>query len=107
MWHHDALIYQVDPSLFLDFDGDGRGDLRGVESRLEHISATGASTLSLLTFYRSPSRDGGYDVSNHPTTAPRFADIADFVAIMERAESLSLRVLVKLMMQHTSDQHPS
>jgi maltose alpha-D-glucosyltransferase/alpha-amylase len=106
MWHHDALIYQVDPSLFLDFDGDGRGDLRGVESRLEHISAIGASTLWLLPFYRSPFRDGGYDVSDHLTIDPRFGDIADFVAMMERAESLGLRVLVELVMQHTSDQHP-
>lgn len=106
MWHHDAFIYQVDPSLFLDSDGDGWGDLRGVERRLEHVRALGASTLWLLPFYRSPFRDGGYDVSDHLAVDPRFGDIADFVALLERAESLGLRILVELVMQHTSDQHP-
>ncbi|HST45638.1 MAG TPA: alpha-amylase family protein [Luteimonas sp.] len=106
MWTHDAVLYQIDPSLFLDTNGDGCGDLKGIEQRLEYVRSLGASTIWLLPFYRSPFRDGGYDVTNHLEIDPRFGDVADFVSLVERAESLGLRVLVELVMQHTSDQHP-
>jgi maltose alpha-D-glucosyltransferase / alpha-amylase len=106
MWHHDAVIYQIDPSLFVDSDGDGIGDLRGIEQQLEYVRSLGVSTVWLMPIYRSPFRDGGYDITDHLAIDPRFGNIADFVSLMERAESLGLRVLVELVMQHTSDQHP-
>lgn len=106
MWSHDAVLYQIDPSLFLDTNGDGRGDLRGIERQLEYVRSLGVSTIWLLPFYCSPFRDGGYDVTDHLAIDPRFGDVADFSILMERAESLGLRVLVELVMQHTSDQHP-
>ncbi|RPE76906.1 alpha-amylase family glycosyl hydrolase [Vulcaniibacterium tengchongense] len=106
MWYHDTAIYQIDPSLFADGDGDGCGDLRGITDRLEYVRSLGFSTIWLLPFYRSPFRDGGYDVSDHLSVDPRFGDIADFAALVERAEALGLRVLVELVMQHTSDRHP-
>lgn len=105
MWHHDAVLYQLDPSLFLDSDGDGTGDLRGVVRKLEYIRSLGVSTLWLLPIYDSPFRDGGYDITDHLRIAPRFGDVADFSFLLERAQSLGMRVLVELVMQHTSDQH--
>ncbi len=106
MWHHDAVLYQIDPSLFLDSDGDGTGDLRGVVRKLEYIRSLGVTTLWLLPIYPSPFRDGGYDVSDHLGIASRFGDIADFTFLLERAQALGMRVLIELVMQHTSDQHP-
>lgn len=106
MWHHDAVLYQIAPQLFLDTDGDGCGDFRGIERQLEYVRELGASTVWLQPFYRSPFRDAGYDITDHLSVDPRFGTIADFAMLMERAESLGLRVLVELVMQHTSDQHP-
>ncbi len=106
MWHHDAVLYQVDPLLFLDSDGDGIGDLRGIVHKLEYIRSLGTTTLWLLPVYPSPFRDGGYDVTDHLGIAPRFGDLADFAFLLERAQNLGMRVLVELVMQHTSDQHP-
>jgi maltose alpha-D-glucosyltransferase/alpha-amylase len=106
MWHHDAVLYQIAPRLFLDTDGDGCGDLRGIERQLEYVRELGASTVWLQPFYRSPFRDDGYDITDHFAVDPRLGTIGDFVRLMERADSLGLRVLVELVMQHTSDQHP-
>lgn len=105
LWHRNATIYQVDPSLFKDGDGDGCGDFRGLRARLDHLRLLGADCLWLLPFYRSPFRDHGYDVSDHLAIDPRFGDIGDFIAMMERAEQFGLRVLIELVVQHTSDQH--
>lgn len=105
LWYRDAVVYQVDPSLFRDADGDGKGDLQGVAERLDHIRGLGATSLWLLPFYASPFRDGGYDVSDHLAVDPRFGDVADFVEMLERADTLGLHVLVDLVVQHTSDQH--
>ena len=106
MWHHDAVLYQIAPRLFLDSDGDGCGDLRGIERQLEYVRELGVSTMWLQPFYQTPYRDGGYDITDHLAIDPRVGTIADFVRLMERAESLGMRVLVELVMQHTSDQHP-
>ena len=106
MHHADSVIYQIDPALFLDSNGDGWGDLPGITRRLDYVRSLGASTVWLLPFYRTPYRDHGYDVTDHLTVDPRFGDIGDFVALMERAKELGLRVLVELVMHHTSDQHP-
>ncbi|MFC0676354.1 alpha-amylase family protein [Lysobacter korlensis] len=106
LWHRNATIYQVDPSLFKDGDGDGCGDFRGLRSRLDHLRLLGADCLWLMPFYRSPFRDGGYDVVDHLDVDPRFGDITDFIAMMERADELGIRVMVELVVQHTSDQHP-
>ena len=106
MYHADTTIYQVDPALFLDSNGDGWGDLPGITRRLDYIRSLGISTVWLLPFYRTPYRDHGYDVTDHLAVDPRFGDIADFVALVERADELGLRVLVELVMHHTSDRHP-
>lgn len=106
LWRHDESIYQLDPSLFLDDDGDGCGDLRGITRRLRYVRSLGIGTVWLLPFFRSPFRDHGYDVSNHLEVDPRFGDVADFVELVEAADRLGMRVLVELVMQHTSIDHP-
>ncbi|RNM14787.1 alpha-amylase family protein [Nocardioides pocheonensis] len=105
LWYRNAVIYQVDVAFFLDSDGDGWGDLRGVTERLEHIRGLGASCIWLLPFYQSPYDDGGYDVTDHLAVDPRFGDVADLAMLLNKAESLGLRVIVDLVPQHTSIQH--
>lgn len=106
LWHRNATVYQVDPSLFKDGDGDGCGDFAGIRSRLDHLRLLGADCLWIMPFYRSPFRDGGYDVVDHLDVDPRFGDITDFIAMMERADELGIRVLIELVVHHTSDEHP-
>ncbi|GAB3392903.1 alpha-amylase family protein [Azotobacter armeniacus] len=106
LWYRNAVIYQIDPSLFRDSDGDGCGDLRGVTERLDYVRGMGASAIWLMPIYASPFRDAGYDVSDHMAVNPRFGDLADVVALLEKAEELGLHVILELVVQHTSDQHP-
>ena len=105
LWYRNAVVYQVDVAFFLDSDGDGWGDLRGVTERLEHIRGLGANCIWLLPFYKSPYRDGGYDVTDHLAVDPRFGDLADLAILLDKAESLGLRVIVDLVPQHTSIEH--
>ncbi|MCM5679684.1 alpha-amylase family protein [Schlegelella sp. S2-27] len=106
LWYRNAVIYQVDPSLFRDADGDGWGDLRGITERLDYVRSLGATCIWLMPIYTSPFKDGGYDVSDHLAIDPRFGDFADMVGLLEKAEELGIHVLVELVVQHTSDQHP-
>jgi maltose alpha-D-glucosyltransferase/alpha-amylase len=104
-WYRNAVVYQIDPALFRDADADGWGDLRGITQRLDYLRGLGVTCVWLMPFYLSPHKDGGYDVADHLQIDPRFGDVADFVALLEKAEELGLQVLVELVMQHTSDQH--
>jgi len=106
LWYRNAIIYQVDPSLFRDANGDGRGDLQGIADRLEYLRGLGVTCLWLMPFYASPFRDGGYDVTDHLSVDPRFGGLPDIVALLEKAEELGLRVIIDLVVQHTSDRHP-
>ena len=104
-WYRNAVVYQIDPALFRDADADGWGDLRGITQRLDYLRGLGVTCVWLMPSYLSPHKDGGYDVADHLRIDPRFGDVADFVALLEKAEELGLQVLVELVMQHTSDQH--
>lgn len=106
LWHRTTTVYELDVALFQDGNGDGCGDFRGLRARLDHLRLLGANCVWLNPFYRSPRRDGGYDVTNHLEVDPRFGDIADFVAFMERADEIGIRVLIELVGHHTSVEHP-
>jgi alpha-glucosidase len=105
-WWRDAVIYQVYPRSFADSDGDGLGDLPGVISRLDHLVRLGVDALWLSPFYVSPQADAGYDISDHRDVDPVFGTLPDAERLIEQAHGLGLRVIVDLVPNHTSDQHP-
>lgn len=105
-WHLNTLIYQIDPSLFLDSTGDGWGDLGGIIEKLDYLQGLGIGTLWLMPIYESPWRDAGYDVTDHLVLNPRFGSEAQFKALVHEMKKRGMRIILELVMQHTSDLHP-
>ena len=105
-WWRGAVIYQIYPRSFQDSNGDGIGDLSGIIHRLPHVAELGADAIWLSPFFRSPMLDFGYDVSDYRDVDPMFGTLGDFDALVTRAHELGLRVLIDLVLSHTSDQHP-
>jgi alpha-glucosidase len=105
-WWRGAVIYQIYPRSFQDSNGDGIGDLPGITARLDHIAGLGADAIWISPFFTSPMKDFGYDVSDYCDVDPMFGNLADFDALVERAHDLGLRVMIDLVLSHTSDQHP-
>lgn len=106
MWWQDAVIYQVYPRSFQDSDGDGIGDLRGIEQRLDHLAWLGVDALWLSPIYPSPMHDFGYDVADYTGVDPVFGSLAEFDALVAAARERGLRVLLDLVPCHTSIEHP-
>jgi alpha-glucosidase len=100
------VIYQVYPRSFADASGDGIGDLAGITHRLPALRELGVDAVWLSPFFRSPQRDAGYDVSDYCDVDPIFGTLADFDALRDRAHSLDLRVIVDLVPNHCSSEHP-
>ena len=105
-WWRGAAIYQIYPRSFADSNGDGIGDLNGITARLPYVASLGVDAIWLSPFYTSPMLDFGYDVSNYRDVDPMFGSIGDFDALVERAHDLGIRVIVDLVISHSSDQHP-
>lgn len=105
-WWRDAVVYQVYPRSFADSNADGVGDLAGVLSRLDHLCWLGVDALWLCPFYPSPWVDGGYDVTDHRQVHPRLGTLEDFDRLVAAAHRRGLRVLVDIVPNHTSDEHP-
>ena len=105
-WYQDAVVYCLDVETFHDANGDGIGDFVGLKEKLDHIAGLGATCLWLLPFYPTPNRDNGYDVMDHYSVDPRLGTLGDFVEFVRAAEARGLRVIVDLVVNHTSDQHP-
>jgi alpha-glucosidase len=105
-WWRTAVIYQVYLRSFADSDGDGMGDLVGLRSRLPYLNELGVDAIWLNPFYPSPQVDAGYDVSDYRDVDPRFGSLTDFDRLVESAHALGLRVLVDLVPNHTSSEHP-
>jgi alpha-glucosidase len=105
-WWDNAVIYQVYPRSFQDSDGDGIGDLRGIEKRLDHLAWLGVDALWLSPIYPSPMHDTGYDVADYTAVDPVFGSIDDFDSLVDAARARGLRVLLDLVPCHTSTEHP-
>jgi alpha-glucosidase len=105
-WWKGAVLYQVYPRSFQDSNGDGIGDLPGITARLEHLAKLGAEGVWISPFFKSPMADFGYDVSDYCDVDPMFGTLRDFDALVARAHELGLKVLIDLVLSHTSDQHP-
>ncbi|MEV0590106.1 alpha-amylase family glycosyl hydrolase [Nonomuraea cavernae] len=105
-WWREAVVYQIYPRSFADSGGDGIGDLPGVISRLDHLESLGVDAIWLSPFYPSPLADFGYDVSDFENVDPVYGTLADFDQLLRRAHERGIRVLVDLIMNHTSAEHP-
>jgi alpha-glucosidase len=104
-WWRSGVIYQIYPRSFADSNGDGLGDLKGITSRLDSLSALGIDAIWLSPFYCSPQKDAGYDVSNYVDVDPIFGTLSDFDDLLEKAHGLGIRVMIDLVPNHSSDQH--
>jgi len=105
-WWRGTVIYQIYPRSFQDSNGDGIGDLAGIVQRLPHIAELGADAIWISPFFTSPMKDFGYDVSDYCDVDPMFGQLADFDAVIASAHALGLRVMIDLVLSHTSDEHP-
>ncbi|MBD1864924.1 MULTISPECIES: alpha-amylase family protein [Trichocoleus] len=106
VWYKDAIIYSLDVETFMDGNGDGIGDFIGLTHQLNYLAGLGVTCLWLLPFYPSPNRDNGYDVTDYYNIDPRLGTLGDFVEFMHLARERGIRVLIDLVINHTSDQHP-
>ena len=104
-WWRNATIYQVYPRSFQDTDGDGEGDLRGVIKRLPYLRWLGVDAIWLSPFYRSPNRDGGYDVSDPRDVDPRFGDLTTAKELIEQTHNAGLKIIVDIVPNHFSTDH--
>ncbi|WP_382304402.1 alpha-glucosidase [Herbiconiux sp. UC225_62] len=105
-WWKSAVVYQVYPRSFQDSDGDGIGDLRGVIDRLDHLQRLGVDVIWLSPIYRSPQADNGYDISDYEDIDPVFGTMADFDELLDRAHARGIKILMDLVVNHSSDEHP-
>ncbi len=104
-WWRGAVIYQIYPRSFQDSNGDGIGDLLGIAQRLPHVASLGVDAIWISPFFTSPMKDFGYDVSDYCDVDPMFGSLADFDVLVQTAHQLGLKVMIDLVLSHTSDQH--
>ncbi|MCY4169622.1 MAG: alpha glucosidase [Rhodobacter sp.] len=105
-WWRGAVIYQIYPRSFQDSNGDGVGDLPGIVERLPYVASLGVNGIWISPFFRSAMLDFGYDIIDHRDVDPLFGSMEDFDALIARAHDLGLKVMIDLVLSHTSDRHP-
>ena len=105
-WWRGAVIYQIYPRSYQDTSGDGTGDLAGIAQRIPHIASLGVDAIWISPFFTSPMKDFGYDVSDYRSVDPMFGTLHEFDQLVAAAHSHGIRVMIDLVISHTSDQHP-
>ncbi|MBE2319951.1 alpha-glucosidase [Solirubrobacter sp. CPCC 204708] len=105
-WFQSAVVYQIYPRSFADSDGDGIGDLRGIIERLDYLKHLGVDVVWLSPFYPSPQDDNGYDISDYQDVDPVFGTLADFDELSEGLHARGIKLVIDLVVNHTSDEHP-
>jgi maltose alpha-D-glucosyltransferase/alpha-amylase len=106
LWYKDAIIYQVHVRTFHDSNGDGIGDFRGLAEKVDYLQELGINAVWLMPFFPSPLRDDGYDIAEHRSVHPSYGTLDDFKNFLAVAHQRGIRVIVELVLNHTSDQHP-
>ena len=106
LWYKDAIIYEIHVRAFADSNNDGIGDFPGLMSRLDYLQDLGVTCLWLLPFFPSPLRDDGYDIANYVDVNPSYGTLNDFKQFLDAAHKRNMQVMIELVINHTSDQHP-
>jgi oligo-1,6-glucosidase len=106
VWWQSAVVYQIYPRSFADSDGDGIGDLGGIIERLDHLAELGVDVIWLSPIYPSPQDDAGYDISDYQGVDPTFGTLDDFDALLEAVHERGMKLVMDLVVNHTSDEHP-
>ena len=105
-WWQHAVFYEVYPRSFADSNGDGIGDLKGIESKLDYLKQLGVDAIWITPCYPSPQVDFGYDVSDYENIDPMYGTLADFDHLAKAAKKKHIRIIMDFVINHTSDQHP-
>ncbi|HEY9151716.1 MAG TPA: maltose alpha-D-glucosyltransferase [Anaerolineales bacterium] len=105
LWYKNAVFYQISVSAFKDSNGDGRGDLRGLSEKLDYLQNLGVDCIWLMPIYPSPLKDDGYDISDYYNIAKAFGDLDDFKSLITNAHTCGIRIIMDLVMNHTSEEH--
>ena len=106
LWYKNAVIYSLDLETFMDGNGDGNGDFEGLALRLDYLHALGVDAIWLAPFQPSPNKDNGYDIADYYGVDPRHGSSGDFVEFMHQAQKRGIKVIIDLVVNHTSDKHP-
>ena len=106
LWYKDAIIYELHVRAFSDSNGDGIGDFPGLVSKLDYLQDLGITCIWVLPFFPSPLRDDGYDISNYTDVNPSYGTLNDFKVFLDAAHQRNMQVMIELVINHTSDQHP-
>ncbi|MGZ9164303.1 MAG: maltose alpha-D-glucosyltransferase [Anaerolineales bacterium] len=106
LWYKDAIFYEVYVRAFYDSNSDGHGDLKGLKQKLDYVEELGVNCLWLLPIYPSPLKDDGYDISDYYGVHSTYGDLEDVKELLEAAHERGIRVIMDLVLNHTSDQHP-
>lgn len=104
-WWKQAVVYQIYPRSFMDSNGDGIGDLRGITSRLDYLKKLGIDVIWLSPIYQSPNDDNGYDISDYRAIMTEFGTMEDFDELLAKAHEKGLKIVMDLVVNHTSDEH--
>ncbi|MBQ9480765.1 MAG: hypothetical protein IJU84_01210, partial [Clostridia bacterium] len=104
-WIKDAIFYQIYPASFYDGNGDGTGDLKGITQKLDYIADLGVNAIWLNPFYKSPFKDGGYDIENYRSVDERFGTVRDFENLVSECKKRNIRIIIDLVIGHTSTEH--
>ncbi len=105
-WWKESVVYQIYPRSFYDSNGDGIGDLRGIILKLDYLKSLGVDVVWLSPVYRSPNDDNGYDISDYQNIMPEFGTLADWEEMLEEMHSRGIKLVMDLVVNHTSDEHP-
>jgi maltose alpha-D-glucosyltransferase/alpha-amylase len=106
LWYKDAIIYQVHVRTFYDSNGDGIGDFQGLEQKLDYLKELGINAIWLMPFFPSPLRDDGYDIADYNAVHSSYGTLEDFRKLLGSAHDRGIRVIIEMVLNHTSDQHP-